>query len=170
MPILDQDIYSLPSESTKGVDDSYPCSDHDLSCTYITRLSGISAEIKAQDVQEYYLLGAHVYIGLRYYERARLFLELAMSIPTQQHAVDPYMVEAYKKLLLVGLLAQGNPYKTSNLIDGASMRTITSLSKPYEALVDAFQKRDLQKFYAEVDTAGAYWTEVGTCHGYLVDA
>lgn len=160
LPILDKDIYSLPTDPISRVDETLPCSDHELSCAYITKSSGISAEIKVQEVQEYYLLGAHAYIGIRNYDRARLFLELAMSIPSQHHSVNPYMVEAYKKLQLVGLLAQGSPYKIAHLMDQPTMRTIEALSKPYLALVQAFEKRDLQKFHAEMDTGLDSWTQV----------
>lgn len=160
LPILDKDIYSFPAQSPKGVDERYPCSDHEVSCNYITKNSGISEQITPMQVQEYYLLGAHVYIGVRQYERARLFLELVLSSPTQ-HVATPMMVEAYKKLILVGLLSQGATFKLPGTIDHGTLRTVQQLSRAYEALADAFKNRDFVKFHAETDTGIAIWREDG---------
>ena len=163
LPILDKDIYCFPGHVPKEIDQRLWCSDNDLSSTYITKGSGISGALAAVDVQEYYLLGAYVYIGLRMHDRARLFLELVLATPSQGHAVDFFMVEAYKKLLLLGLLAQGRSFKSSQTVDQSSLRTIQNLSKHYSVLVEAFQNRDLQKFYAEMDVAMDLYHEVCTC-------
>ena len=166
LPILDLDIYSLPSDPVQGIDDVPLCADHTLSCTYISRASGISEELKIQHVQEYYSLGAHIYIGLCNFDRARLFLELALSIPTKDNAVNVYMLEAYKKLLLLGLMNQGRPYKISALVDQAQLKAIQSLSKAYEVLAEAFTNRDVQRFRAELETAGDLWRNDGN-HGLV---
>lgn len=162
LPILDKDIYALPADPLKGIDEQYPCSDHELSCAYITLSSGISGSIQVPDVQEYYILGANIYIGLQQFDRARVFLELALAVPSQNHAVNPYMVEAYKKLRLVGLLSRGKAFGAAHLVDQAALKTIQNLARPYDALVTAFENRDLQKFYAEVDVAAVHWNDVRT--------
>jgi len=161
LPLLDNDIYCLPADPTRGIDERLLCADHELSCGYITTTSGITDKITVAEIQEYYLLGAFVYIGVRNYERARLFLEMVLSVPTTNSAVNPYMVEAYKKLQILGLLAQGNPFPSSHLMDQASAKVIQSLSKPYDALVEAFKNRDLQKFHAEIDVADKVWEKDG---------
>ena len=116
LSVLDKDIYNLPLDPLKNIDDTYPCASHQLSAAYITRSSGISAPLTPSDVQEYYLLGAHVYIGLRQFPRARLFLELVLATPTT-HVATSLMVEAYKKLILVGLLSTGSTFPTKGLLD-----------------------------------------------------
>ncbi|GAB7341061.1 hypothetical protein MBLNU457_7381t2 [Dothideomycetes sp. NU457] len=162
LPLIDNDIYCLPADPTKGIDDDrLLCADHELSCGYITTTSGITDKIFVTEIQEYYLLGAFVYIGVRNYERARLFLEMVLSVPTTNSAVNPYMVEAYKRLQILGLLAQGSPFPSSHLMDQSSAKTIQSLSKPYDALVEAFKNRDLQKFHAELDVADKTWEKDG---------
>jgi len=161
LPILDKDIYSLPGVPTKDVDEVLLCANHELSCTYITKWSKISDEISLPNIQEYYLLGAHVYIGLRNYERARMCLEFVMAVPTKDNAANSYMMEAYKKLLILGLVASGEPYKTSHLIEQGSHKTLSSLCKAYESLVEAFRNRDLRRFYAEIDVAGDLWATDG---------
>ncbi|KAH0354873.1 hypothetical protein KCU83_g2393, partial [Aureobasidium melanogenum] len=160
LPILDKDIYNLPTDPQKGVDDRLPCSDHELSATFITKSSHISAALTASDVHEYYLLGAHVYIGLHRYTRARLFLELVLGSPTQNVAT-PLMVEAYKKSILVSLLATGSLTSTKGLINTQMIKTYSSLSKPYEVLADIFKKRDVLRLDAEIAAATAIWDEDG---------
>jgi COP9 signalosome complex subunit 3 len=159
LPILDKDIYSLPTDPQRGVDDRLPCANHELSATFITKSSNISAPLTASDVHEYYLLGAHVYIGLRRYARARLFLELVLGSPTQNVAT-PLMVEAYKRLILVNLLSTGSTSFTKGLINAQMVKTYSSLSKPYELLADVFRKRDVLRLDAEIDAATAVWDEV----------
>jgi len=161
LPILDKDIYSLPGASTRDVDEVPLCGRHELSCTYITKSSKISGEVFLPDIQEYYLLSAHVYIGLRNYERARLCLEFVIAVPTKDNAANSYMVEAYKKLLILGLLVSGEPYKTSHLTEQGAHKTLSSLCKAYESLVEAFRNRDLQRFYAEIDVVGDLWISDG---------
>ncbi|KAI5204587.1 hypothetical protein E4T38_04597 [Aureobasidium subglaciale] len=158
--VLDKDIYNLPMDPQKGVDERFACADHDLSATYITKASNISATLTAPDVHEYYLLGAYAYIGLRRYNRARLFLELVLGSPSQNVAT-PLMVEAYKKSILVSLLSTGSLSFTKGLINPQMIKTYSSLSKPYEVLADVFKKRDVLRLDAEIAMATAVWDEDG---------
>lgn len=105
LPILDKDIHSFPADAPP--DDLYLCSDHYVSNTYITLNSGFTNKITVQTVMEYYLLGATIYIGLRNWSRALLFLEHVLCMPTH-NAASLYMVEAYRKWTLVGLLVDGS--------------------------------------------------------------
>ncbi|THW64674.1 hypothetical protein D6D20_02636 [Aureobasidium pullulans] len=160
LPVLDKDIYNFPSDPQKHVDDRLPCAYHDLSATFITKPSNISASLTASDVHEYYLLGAHIYIGLRRYNRARLFLELVLSSPTQNVAT-PIMVEAYKKSILVSLISTGSLTFTKGLVNTQMIKTYSSLAKPYEVLADVFKKRDVLRLDAEVAAAAAVWDDDG---------
>lgn len=107
------------------------------------------------------MLGAQVYIGLRNYERAKTFLELVIATPTLNQAVDMYMLEAYKQLILVGLVADGTPVSCSHLFEQGSQRLVEPLAKPYQALADAFKNRDLARLHAEMDEAGPLWIDEG---------
>ena len=159
LPVLDKDIYNFPTDPVRGVDDREPCAPHESSATFITRSSGLSADIGAADVQEYHLLGAQIYIGLRQWERASLFLELVLASPTTQVAT-PFMIEAYKKLILLSLLTKGHPPASKPLLDPQAFKTIAAVSKAYETLGDVFRNRDIQRFNAEVDAGIQVWTEV----------
>ena len=59
-----------------------------------------------RDHLEYFLYGAMLYMGLKMWERALLFLEIVIMAPTNNIA-SMIMVEAYKKWVLVGLLCTG---------------------------------------------------------------
>lgn len=156
LPVLDKDIYDFPTDPQKNIDERFPCADHQNSATFITKSSDLSAPLSPSDVHEYYLLGAQVYIGLRQFDRARLFLELVLASPSQGVAT-PLMVEAYKRLLLVNLLTTGY----SDLPDNTQVyKTCLSLSRAYKALADNFKRRDIARFHAELDAGAAIWDEV----------
>ncbi|KAK4498231.1 hypothetical protein PRZ48_010888 [Zasmidium cellare] len=161
LPILDNDIYAYPSKAIKNLPEDYLSEAHELSNAYITEKSGFSTKLLPEHVLEYYLLGAHVYIGMRNFTRARLFLETVILSPSPAKACSTLQVEAYKKWVLVGLLAEGKGFPLPKTSDAAVMKSIRSLSKPYEALADDFDKRDYKKFIAEADAGEVVWADDG---------
>lgn len=160
LPVLDKDIYAFPTEPVKNIDDGELCGPHETSATYITKASGLTADIQPADVQEYYLLGAHVYIGLHQWARAILFLELVLASPTS-HVATPFMVDAYKKLVLLRLLTSGHSTSTRIMLDQQAQKIVSSLAKAYDALAEVFKNRDFQRFQAELDVGLQIWTDVG---------
>lgn len=160
LPLLDQDLLSFPYDEISGVDDRLLC-DTSHGQDYITIASGISGDMTVLTVQEYYLLGAQVYIGQRNFDRASLFLEFVLSTPSYSFAVSALMVEAYKKLILVNLVSHGQAPQVSQIVETAISRTLSQSSKPYEILAEAFRARNLAKFHAEVDAAGSCWQDDG---------
>ncbi|KAF2173895.1 hypothetical protein M409DRAFT_62123 [Zasmidium cellare ATCC 36951] len=161
LPILDNDIYAYPSKAVKNLPEDYLSEAHELSNPYITEKSGFSIKILPEYVLEYYLLGAHVYIGLRNFNRTRLFLETVILSPSPAKACSGLQVEAYKKWVLIGLLSEGKGFPLPKTADAAVMKSIRNLAKPYEALADDFDKRDYKKFIAEADAGEVVWSEDG---------
>lgn len=106
LPILENNIYYFPSISGKWSHLPLPCSQHDISSTYITTATGLSDKLKYQDHLTYFLYGAMIYMGLRNWDRASLFLEIVVTSPTG-HTASMIQVEAYKKWVLVSLLLTG---------------------------------------------------------------
>lgn len=160
LPILDKNIYAIPTDPIKNVPEELICDEHELSCTWLTSKSRHSHPIKADYILEYYMLGAHIYIGLRHYSRARLFLEHVLLTPTN-HAATQYMVEACKRWILLGLLAAGKPFPYPRTMDQQTMKTLRQLAKAYEALSESFEKRDFRKFQAEADAGTQIWVQDG---------
>ena len=109
-PILDNYIHSLPAKIPnavrEGLEYSVPCADIAGSGEYIHESSGHSEKVSLADVQEYYILGAMAYLGLRQFEKARKFLEHVLVVPSNNVA-NGLMLEAYKKWALVSCLVDG---------------------------------------------------------------
>ena len=109
LPVLDKDIFHFPLAAETASAHSlhpYPCSQHESSSTFITYASNLTERLSYPDYVEYFLFGGMIYIALRKWERALLFLEVAIIAPTP-NAVSMIQVEAYKKCVLVGLLLKG---------------------------------------------------------------
>ena len=84
----------------------YLCSNHDNASTFLLPDTGLSAKITYQDHLQYFLHSAMIYMGLKEWEKAQLFLESAIVTPVTQNA-SKIQVEAYKKWILVNLLSKG---------------------------------------------------------------
>jgi COP9 signalosome complex subunit 3 len=161
LPILDQTIYSFPEKRSSAVDAPYPCSPGQESSSYITYKSELTSQIHYRQVQEYYLLGGMIYLALGQsrWEDARLYFEMVITSPTQNVATG-YMLEAYRKWLLLGVLLNGKaPEMPKGVAPGAS-RTLQSAAKPYLALTSAFEQKDASNLKAEIDAGLKLWDEV----------
>ncbi len=82
-------------------------SHHDSSSTFITPDSGLSAKLEYRDHLLYFLYGAMIYMGLKKWKRALLFLEIVIMSPVVNN-VSKIQVDAYKKWVLVSLLYKGH--------------------------------------------------------------
>lgn len=161
LPILDQNIYAFPTAPAKNAPEDLLSEAHELSNTFITTKTGFTSALRPENILEYYLLGAHIYIGCRNHSRARLFLEYILLTPNLNHATSALQVEAYKKWVLVGLLAEGRPYPLPRTHDQAVMKSIRAIAKPYDTLVEDFEKRDSRKYLAEADAGTQIWHDDG---------
>ncbi|KAK5115581.1 hypothetical protein LTR62_001240 [Meristemomyces frigidus] len=157
LPILDKDIYAYPAESQKNVPEDLLSEDLELSNSFITAKSAFSHKLKSDFILEYYLHGAQVYIGLRNYDRARLFLEYILLTPTIQHATSMLQVEAYQKWAMVGLLAQGKTFPLPRTLDSSVTKSIRAVGKPYDALAESFERRNWRKYQAEMEVGTQQW-------------
>lgn len=106
-PILNNYIHSIPTKIPaavrEGLEYSVPCADVATSGEYIHQGSGHSDKVTLADLQEYYLLGAMAYFGMRQYKKARQFLEQVLIVPSANSA-NGFMLEAYKKWVLASCL------------------------------------------------------------------
>lgn len=110
LPVLDKDIYHFPLSSDKGgihINPRFWCSHHEPHATFITNASGLSEKLDHRDHLQYFLFGAMIYIGLKDWERALLFLEVVIISPATI-TTSMIQVEAYKKWVLVSLLLNGH--------------------------------------------------------------
>lgn len=115
IPLLETTIHSFPAAKASTIDGALPCHPHTDSTGYISSDSGLTSKLSIADVQEYFLLSAITWIGLRRWENALLNLELVLTSPTQG-APSGLMLEAYQKWTIVGCLLYGHvsPYHAEN--------------------------------------------------------
>jgi COP9 signalosome complex subunit 3 len=108
LPLLDAYIHSFPSESNHGFDGDLPCSNFLESSGYLTVSSGLVEQTAEYDVALYFLMGAMLYLGMgpSRYDDALMYLEVLVTMPTQNVA-SGLMLEAYRKKLLLNLLRHG---------------------------------------------------------------
>lgn len=163
-PILDNYIHSLPSHIPavvrEGYEHSVPCADVARSGEYIHRLSGHSDKVAIVDVQEYYVLGAMVYLGLRQFTKAQHFLEHVLVMPSANVA-NGLMLEAYKKWVLLNCLVSGEAKNIPRSANAAAIKQVRSASKPYEAVAEAYaQLSNLPKLKAQINAGAQIWADV----------
>ncbi|GAB7360950.1 hypothetical protein MBLNU230_g0933t1 [Neophaeotheca triangularis] len=161
LPILDKNLLSIPRGTVPNAPEVLS-DDELLSNAYMTKSSGFSLKMSVEYILEYYLLGAQVYIGLRRWDRARLFLEQVILSPSfAGNNGSALQVEAYKKWVMVGLLSQGSTFNQPRTAEQAIMASIRKLSRAYETLAEIFEKRDWLKFQAEMAVGWQLWDNDG---------
>ncbi|KAF2878117.1 hypothetical protein BDV95DRAFT_509836 [Massariosphaeria phaeospora] len=167
LPILDNYIHSQPSRTPaqfrENLEYSVPCADTANSAEYIHIHSGFSERMAIADVQEYYVLGAMAYIGVRQFKKAMLFLEHVLVVPSSNVA-SGLMLEAYKKWVLVSCLVRGASRVTTapRTVNGTAFKQVKAASKAYDALADAFAPlNNLPKLRAQINAGKDLWKEDG---------
>lgn len=106
VPLLEATIHNFPTAKSSSIDGTFLCLPHADSTGYISHESGLTAKLSIADVQEYFLLSAIMWIGLRQWDDALLNLELVMTSPTLG-TPSGLMLEAYQKWTIVGCLING---------------------------------------------------------------
>ncbi|OAL01262.1 hypothetical protein IQ06DRAFT_293363 [Phaeosphaeriaceae sp. SRC1lsM3a] len=164
-PILDNYIHSLPSKIPasvlQGLEYSVPCADVATSGEFIHHSSGHTDKVTLSDLQEYYLLGAMAYLGLRQFTKARHFLEHVLVAPSANVA-NGFMTEAYKKWVLVSCLVDATDASVPRTANGNAIKQVKAVSKAYEALAEAYtQLGNLSKLKAQIKAGADTWAEDG---------
>jgi COP9 signalosome complex subunit 3 len=119
--VLDNYIHSLPSKIphvVASLEYSVPAADHTNSGDYITQKSGHTDKITLQALQEYYVLGAMAYSGVRQFKDARDFLEHVLVMPSTNGACNGLFLEAYQKWVLLSLLVDGSVSRSHGICPG----------------------------------------------------
>jgi COP9 signalosome complex subunit 3 len=166
LPVLDRAIYNFPATTSSNLDGQYLCSEGRDSSAYITYKSELTTQIHYRQVQEYYLLGGIIYLALgpRRYEDARLCFEMVLMSPTQNVATG-FMLEAYRKWLLLGVLIDGKSPDIPKGVAPTASRVLQAAAKPYLALTAAFEQKEVAKLKGEIDAGLKLWDEVSFLNG-----
>eukprot|EP00118_Oscarella_pearsei_P003851 m.16004 g.16004 ORF g.16004 m.16004 type:complete len:428 (+) comp26681_c0_seq1:26-1309(+) len=94
----------------------------------------------------YYYYGGMIYAGIKQYDKALYFFEVAVTTPAQ--AVSAIMLEAYKKYILVSLLLHGGVLTLPRYTSGVVGRYLKPMCAPYNELTTAYgtnSTADVQK-------------------------
>lgn len=186
MPILDNDIYFFPQSQNPPLDStsSLPLTLHNDTGLYLSTTSGYSTKLNHRDVVEYFLYAAMLYMAAKRWRRASHFLEVVVTSPATKY-VSSVMVEAYKKWILVSLLendsvSSAEPWSHENgMTDGhtkdrqlsgvsaAALKTLRALAKPYDALREAFDQKNLVRLKVEIAEGHAIWETVSSRRQHL---
>lgn len=127
LPVLDKDIYHIPSSiedkfATTAIEE--PCDPQAAPSSYITIGSGLTEELDGHRILEYFLYGAMIYMGLSNWQRALHFLEIVIRAPTRS-CVSKVQLEAYKKWILVNLIEYGTVVRFFTEEIGSMQRRLT---------------------------------------------
>ncbi|KAL6157139.1 hypothetical protein ACJQWK_07073 [Exserohilum turcicum] len=164
-PILDNYIHTLPakipSAVREGLEYSVPCADVASSGEYIHQNSGHTDRVGLADIQEYYVLGAMAYLGLRQFKKAKHFVEHVLVVPSANTA-NGLMLEAYKKWVLLSCLVGGKMGNIPRTANATAMKNIKAACKAYEALAEAYEELDnMSKLKAQAQAGTEIWAEDG---------
>lgn len=163
-PILDNYIHSLPSQIPaavrEGSEYSVAAADVARSGEFIHKASGHSDKVTSVDVQEYYVLGALAYLGLRQFTKAQHFLEHVLIMPSANVA-NGLMLEAYKKWVLLSCLVSGEPKTIPRSANATAIKQVRGASKAYEAVAEAYTHlSNMSKLKAQINAGAQTWAEV----------
>ncbi|KAI9696135.1 MAG: hypothetical protein M1820_008276 [Bogoriella megaspora] len=160
LPLLERHIINFPTNPTRLSEVQLPSAEHFASSAYITYKSGITEVPEVEKIQEYWMLGALIYISAERWKEALIYLEQILVTPTLNSATG-LMLEAYRKWVLVALLVAGKPLSLPKGIHQESLRKIKAASKAYDNLAEVYKGGDGAQLQAEIDAAAAVWREDG---------
>ena len=168
----------------------YLSSLHDFSSTFITPDSGLSAKLEYREHLTYFLYGAMIFMALKKWKRALLFLEIVIMSPIVNN-ISKIQVDAYKKWVLVSLLYKGHvsfasdlealaePSLTVRLQPSHLPKTLSqqatkqyhATSKAYDGLADVFKdgilnEESVQRLIEEVTAGEGWWDPVSHLRPY----
>ncbi|GAA5962861.1 hypothetical protein JCM3765_005896 [Sporobolomyces pararoseus] len=124
--------------------------------TDITDVDKVSFPIKYQDHLLYHYLAGTIVALRGDYVRASDLLEICVSAPGP--AVSLIQLDAYKKLVLVQLLAYGKTLPLPKYTSSAAQNAYKSLLAPYNDYVGAFNSLDKTKLFAAKEKARESFT------------
>ncbi|KAI4216740.1 MAG: hypothetical protein LQ351_000688 [Letrouitia transgressa] len=137
-PVLDNNIYEFPSPGKKQ--SAFLCAQHESSSAFITTEPGLSRKVEYQDALRYFLYGAMLYIGMKDWERALLFLEITLIWPISNNC-SMIQVIAYRRWVLVNLIQNGRvPSDLPKTTNPHTARQCRILSRAYDGLADIFKE------------------------------
>ncbi|GAP89555.1 putative cop9 signalosome complex subunit 3 protein [Rosellinia necatrix] len=160
LPVIDKDIVFYPGMENQDIA-QYLC-DPDLPApAYISKSTGLTAPLRNTMVLEHDLVCGMMYCARRDWKKARAAFERVVTFPTRDGGCSKIMVDAFKKWILVSLLADGCHSPTPRHTSPSATKTFAILGRPYIALATAFATDDVNQLKLEVENKAQVWPEDG---------
>ena len=109
LPVLEKSLCHIPAQSDQQYFERSQlswCRPQLPGVAFITVASGLAGKLNYRHYLEYFLYGSMIFIGLKRWNDALHFLQVVIATPTNS-SVSMIMVQAYKKYVMVCLLAKG---------------------------------------------------------------
>ncbi|TGJ78913.1 hypothetical protein E0Z10_g9845 [Xylaria hypoxylon] len=161
LPVIEKDIVYYPGMANHQ-DAPYLCDLELPPPLYISKTSGLTTSLKSSMVLEYDLVGGMMYCARREWWKARKAFERVITFPTKDGGCSKIMVEAFKKWILVSLLADGRhsntpPPHTSE----STVKIFGILARSYVSFATAFATDDVEQLKLEAHNNAQLWMEDG---------
>ena len=161
LDVIDKSIVFYPGMANRG-DAQYLCDPALAPPSYISRETGLTAVLKAQNVMEYDLLCGMIYCFKRNWAKASAAFERIVTFPTREHGISKIMVDAYKRWILVSLLWKGAHSENPSPLSATASRFYEVLGKSYTVLASHFPTEAAQDLKDEAEANAQLWEEDNT--------
>ena len=141
LPVISKRIVFFPGMTNQN--DPKTLSDPDLPPpAYISRNTGLTANLKTAQVLEYDYIVGLMFCSRRDWASARAAFERVVAYPTRDGGVSKIMTEAHKKWILAGLLHGGKTAANPLHPATSAAKACGILSKAYLAVAESFDTLD----------------------------
>lgn len=166
-PVLDKQIVYFPGMTKEPSTDggrTLASTSQKLLCDmslppteYISRGTGLTADLDAENVLEYEFLSGLLYISQLEWEKARAAFERVVTHPTRDGGVSTFMTQAYNKWLLISLITKGRIPAMPENVSVTAQKNYEVFSKPYAALGTHFEAMAAKALKKEVEDHTQEW-------------
>ncbi|KAH9900152.1 hypothetical protein F4778DRAFT_782266 [Xylariomycetidae sp. FL2044] len=158
LTVMDKNIVFYPGMTSQN--ETVRLCDMSLPPTaYIGRWTGLTGPLKPPAIVEYDLLRGMMYCSLRDWEKACSAFERAITFPTRDGGASKIMVEAYKKWVLVSLLAQGKQSDLPSYTGAMVNKLYGTLGKPYTNVASHFATENVEALRMEAENNNTIFAE-----------
>ncbi|KAI1363850.1 cop9 subunit, partial [Xylaria arbuscula] len=159
LPVINRPIVYYPGMANNTNNSQYLCDPKLPPFSYISKATGLTLQLKTAMVLEYDLTCGMMYCARREWQKARDAFERDVTFPTKDGGCSKIMVDAYKKWILVSLLADGKFQNSPPRTAAPTTKTFGLLAQPYVSLAAAFTTDDVDQLRSEAQQNAQVWME-----------
>lgn len=141
LPVINKSIVFYPAMADRAMPE-YLADPTLTPSSYISRETGLTSTLKSSAVLEYDLFSGLVYCAARDWSKAQAALERVITFPTREGGCSKIMVDAYKKWILVSILANGKLAVLPSHTGAAATRMFQTMGDTYTNFAALFSTSD----------------------------